>query len=102
MQREAASKLVAAAKRLAVEAARSSKRRRVVQRPAERVHSPDHILLGARVAVYWRDDKQFYKVMSCPIWPSSPSSHMGEWLQQVYKIGTSIQLVQIGSNVLEL
>ncbi len=73
MQRERASKLAAAAKRLAVEAARSSKRRRVVQRPAERVHSPDHILLGARVAVYWRDDKQFYKVMSRQLQPGTPS-----------------------------
>lgn len=60
LKKETASKLVAAAKRLAVEAARGTKRRRVVQKPAERLNSPDHILLGARVAVYWPDDKQFY------------------------------------------
>ena len=62
MQKEKAARLVATAKRMAVEATRCSKRRRVVQKPAERLHSPDHILLGARVAVYWPDDKQFYNV----------------------------------------
>ena len=62
LQKGKAAKLVATAKRLAVEAMRCGKRRRVVQKPAERLNSPDHILLGARVAVYWPDDKQFYNV----------------------------------------
>jgi hypothetical protein len=76
LQKKEASKLVAAAKRLAVEATRCSKRRRLVQKPADRLHSPDHILLGARVAVYWPDDKQFYNVSCQTPLRVHPHSHL--------------------------
>lgn len=64
LQKHAAAELVAVARSLALEASRACKRQRVQPKLSHRASSSSSPFLGARVAVYWPNDKQFYKVLS--------------------------------------
>ncbi len=62
LQKQKAAELVAVARSLALEASRASKRQRLQQKSSHRASASSSPVLGARVAVYWPNDKQFYKV----------------------------------------
>lgn len=73
MQAKRAAGLLAAAQHAGAEERRPAKRQRQ-QGLRGYVGPPEHILLGARISVFWPDDDAFYKV--CPglapqHWPSS-------------------------------
>lgn len=61
IKKHAAAELVAVARSLALEASRACKRQRVQPKLSHRASSSSSPFLGARVAVYWPNDKQFYK-----------------------------------------
>lgn len=62
LQAKRAAKLIAAAHRMAKEASRASKRRKVTQPQLPKRGSGGNLLMGARISVYWSEDKTFYKV----------------------------------------
>ena len=62
LQKQKAAELVAVARSLALEASRASKRQRLQHKSGHRASASISPVMGARLAVYWPNDKQFYKV----------------------------------------
>ena len=65
LQRQKAAKLIAIARSLSTDACRAAKRQRIqlIQpKLIQRSSSSRSPILGARVAIFWPNDKQYYKV----------------------------------------
>ena len=75
LQAKRAACLLAAAQHAAADELQPAKRRRQHSMRAYIGH-PEHVLLGARISVYWPDDDAFYKVCI----PSSAMHFLCTWL----------------------